>query len=70
MKGDKRFIIRKYIMAQSCQSAIRKERRTKVDDCWVDDEWKKENPNQLQSAIGFEIDTDEPASGLEAKKKR
>ena len=41
-------------MAKSVQEALRKERKTKPDDCWVDDEWKKENPNQLVSAIGFE----------------
>lgn len=54
----KRYIIRKYILASSVQEALRKERRTKPDDCWVDDEWKKENPNQLVSAIGFQAYTD------------
>lgn len=50
---EKRFIVRKYIMATSMQQALRKEKRSKPDDCWIDEEWKKDNPNQLVSAIGF-----------------
>ncbi len=53
---QKRYIIRKYIMAKSVSEALKKERRTRPDDCWVDDEWKKENPNQLTSAIGFMVE--------------
>lgn len=49
----KRYIVRKYIMAKSAHEALRKERRTRPDDCWVDEDWKKENPDQLVSAIGF-----------------
>lgn len=52
----KRFIVRKYIMASSAHEALKKERRIRPDDCWVDDEWKKENPNQLTSAIGFSVE--------------
>jgi len=51
----KRFVIKKYIMAKSAQQALKIERRTKPDDVWVDEDWKKENPNTLQSAIGFEV---------------
>lgn len=49
----KRFILRKYIMAYSAQEALKKDRITRPDDIWIDDEWKKENPNVLSSAIGF-----------------
>lgn len=49
----KRFIVRKYIMAKSANEALRKDRKHLPDDVWVDDEWKKENPTQLTSAIGF-----------------
>lgn len=55
---EKRYIVRKYILARSAQEALKKDKTTKPDDCWVDEDWKKENPNQLQSAIGFEIVTD------------
>lgn len=55
---QKRFIVRKYIMAKSAQEALRKEKVTRPDDVWVDEDWKKENPNQLQSAFGFVIPTE------------
>lgn len=57
-------------MAKSLPEALKKEPKRRVDDCWVDDEWKKENPNQLESAIGFEADEEYQASGSEAKKRR
>lgn len=53
----KRYIVRKYIMAKSAHEALNKEKRTRPDDVWLDDEWKKENPNQLVSAIGFTVTT-------------
>jgi hypothetical protein len=54
---EKRFIVRKYIMATSAHEALKKERRMRPDDVWVDDDWKKDNPTQLQSAIGFTADS-------------
>lgn len=56
---QKRFIIKKYIMATSAQDAIRKERSVTPDDVWVDEDWKKDNPNKLESAIGFTINNDD-----------
>lgn len=50
---EKLFIIRKYIMAVSAAQAIKKDKVTPVDDCWVDDEWKKGNEGRLENAIGF-----------------
>lgn len=40
----KRFIVRKYVMASSVMEAIRKERKEKVHDVFIDELWFKENP--------------------------
>ena len=48
-KQQKLYIVRKYIMATSVKDAIKKDRTEQVDDCWLDDDYKK----QLTSAIGF-----------------
>lgn len=53
---DKRFIVRKYIMAKSAHEALKKERTIRPDDVWVDEEWAKNNPKDLISAIGFTIE--------------
>lgn len=52
---EKRYIVRKYVMAKSCQEALRKEKKVKPDDCWVDEDWKKDNEDELVSAIGFTV---------------
>ncbi len=43
----KRYVVRKYIMAKSINHALKKEPKSLVDDCWVDEDWKKENPKLL-----------------------
>lgn len=43
-------------MAKSAADALRKERRIRPDDVWVDEEWKKDNNKQLASAIGFSVE--------------
>lgn len=48
-KPKKLYIVRKYIMANSVQDAIRKDKKEPVDDCWLDDDFKK----QLASSVGF-----------------
>lgn len=50
---NKRFIVRKYVMAASAAEAIRKERRVSVDDVWVDDEWNKANLQTGGIRVGF-----------------
>ena len=47
----KRFIVRKYVMAKSAKDAIGKEKKTEVDEVWVDDKWL-----ELEDAksIGFD----------------
>lgn len=43
-------------MATSAQQALRKERKVRPDDVWVDEEWAKVHPNELVSAIGFSVE--------------
>ncbi len=45
-------------MAESAAQALRKERKYVADDVWVDEEWAKQNPTQLVSAIGFTVEND------------
>ncbi len=56
---EKMFVVKKYIMARSASEALRKEKNTQADDCWVDEEWRKGANHQLASAIGFEVTTNE-----------
>lgn len=53
---NKRFVIKKYIFAKSAIDAIKKDKRTPVDDVWVDEQWHKEFGNrELSPAIGFVV---------------
>lgn len=55
MKQDKmRYVIRKYVMASSAQEAIRMDKRTPVDDCWVDEKWLDKFDSKLFD-VGFNI---------------
>jgi len=36
-----RYVVRKYIFAKNAAEAIRKERKTAVHDCWIDEDWTK-----------------------------
>lgn len=49
---EKRFIVRKYVMAHTAAEAIRKESKVPVDEVFVDDKQPPEEPPQ-QDAIGF-----------------
>jgi hypothetical protein len=52
---EKRYIVKKYIMAKSAHDALLKERRIRPDDVWLDENWKQEaTSQQLESCIGFE----------------
>lgn len=44
----KRYIIRKYIYAQSAMDAIKKDKTSPVDDVWVDVDYKPSTGN-----VGF-----------------
>lgn len=37
MKKDKIYIIKKYVVAKNAQEAIRKDKTTPVDDCWIEE---------------------------------
>ena len=67
-KKLKLFIVKKYIMAESAHDALKRERRHRPDDVWVDEEWKKENKYQLESVIGYNIEHDYYSSDEWAKK--
>ena len=40
---DKIFVVRKYVVAKNAQDALSKERKVKPDECWLDEDWKKDN---------------------------
>jgi len=50
---QKQFVVRKFIMAEDAQEAIIKDKKTKVHDVWLDDDWKKSQPNCVVQ--GFKI---------------
>lgn len=43
-------------MANSAHDAIRKEKKIKPDDVYVDNDWAQGKLPQLASAIGFEME--------------
>ncbi len=51
----KLFIIQKYVVASSIQEALRVEKRTRPDECWLDDDWKKAHKPFLtnKKPVGF-----------------
>lgn len=53
-KEQKMYVIKKYVMASSAHEALRKEKRTPVQDCWVDDEPRKSD--NLANLIGFSVE--------------
>lgn len=53
MVKQKRFIIRKYIMAKSASEALKKELKIKADEVWIDPDWIKDNDIVSQPIKGF-----------------
>lgn len=47
----KRYIVRKYVMANSLVEALQNERKVKPEDGWIDE--KQPEPEQKMDAIGF-----------------
>jgi len=45
----KLFILRKFIKANSAEEAIKKDKVTKPDEIWVDEDWKKDNIDKVKS---------------------
>lgn len=46
----KQYIIRKYVLANNVQEALRKEKHIKADEAWIDSDWKTPNP---EIGVGF-----------------
>lgn len=53
MKPQKRFIVRKYIMASSAQEALKKDLQIKADEVWIDPDWAKNNEIEGTPIKGF-----------------
>lgn len=49
----KRYVIRKYVMAESIVEAISKENKAPVEDAWLDE--KQPDPKEQTSQIGFDL---------------
>lgn len=41
VKKHRMYVVKKYIKALSAEDAIRQDRSHKVDDCYIDDNWKE-----------------------------
>lgn len=48
---NKLFIVRKYIKARSIEDALKKDKVKKVDEIWVDEQWKEKNINKIDSKV-------------------
>lgn len=44
-KKLKMFIVRKYVLAESAAKALLIEHKIQPDECFIDDEWRKNNPD-------------------------
>jgi polysaccharide deacetylase 2 family uncharacterized protein YibQ len=52
----KLYIVRKYVIANSITDAIKKEKKVEIDDCWLDDDFKRasiDNMLENKKNIGF-----------------
>jgi len=52
-KPKKLFIVRKYVMAENAAQACKLEKNHPADDVWLDDDWKKSQPNAGANVMGF-----------------
>lgn len=50
---NKKFVVKKYVWAQSAADAIKKESKVRVDDVWVDEDWRRANTQDQKTEIGF-----------------
>ena len=56
---EKRYSVKKFVMAHSCKEAIEKEKNIAPDEVWIDEDWKKEHADfKGADAIGFTVYTD------------
>jgi len=54
----KLFVVQKYVWAKDIPDALKKEKSTKVDDCYIDNDFKKASTEYRNSP---------PAPGLKTK---
>jgi len=52
-KKPKLYVVRKYIKALTAADAIRKEKRAPVGEIFVNDDWCKNQSDNLAGAMGF-----------------
>ena len=57
---QKRYVVRKFIMANSASDALRKERKYKPDECWIDEKWVEQQTRDNAPAIGFSMERTSP----------
>lgn len=51
---EKRFIVRKYIMAKTASEALKKDKVTLADEVWIDSDWlSKQEEFQSKTVKGF-----------------
>ena len=48
----KQYIIRKYVLANNVQEALRKEKHVRADEAWIDSDWKG-NQEVVTKKVGF-----------------
>lgn len=51
--GKKLFIVQKYIRANNAAEALRKEKKHKPDEVYLDSDWKKNQEFGLENVFGF-----------------
>lgn len=49
----KKYVIRKYIFTESAEKAIKADKKTAVDDVWIDEDWKKEILIRQEGEMGY-----------------
>lgn len=49
----KLFVIKKYVWATSASNALKLEKKTKADDCWIDEEFKRQQDLKTKVPMGF-----------------
>ena len=50
----RRYIVRKYIMAESVADVLRVERKHRPDEVWIDEKWVEAHPEaESKKHIGF-----------------
>ena len=40
---NKQYVIRKYVMAESIEEALKKEKKITADECWINEAWLQNN---------------------------